>query len=467
MAEADELRQVMSKKQKEKIPQYRDKFVRGAQETSGIERALAEEIFKSVEPFGGYGFNKSHSAAYGWIAYQTAYLKANHPLEYFTALMTSVKRIARINWPKYIDEARKLGIVVLPPDVNESLVDFAVVGDRIRFGLAAIKGAGEAAVRSVIDARDRGGPFVDLFDLAKRVDARHVNRRVFEALVKCGALDTLPGHRAAKLAALDAALELASRATRDHELGQASLFAESAGDSMTPKLPFAPEPSSRELLACAQEKESIARRIRVGPSAGIECRPVLVRMGATPLKELHSVEDDAVVKIAGIVTSARRTLTKSGQQILIAQIEDTTGSCEVIVFAKLSEQVQATFKPDAILVIVGRLRRRERRGATPGEDPPLDVSVSVVEVWPFVAPATRTAPVAPRSWHVDVAAREQIDRLAALMDEWPGEVPVVMHARGRRKRVGRGISADDRVRGELERIFGTPSVREAADVPGD
>ena len=114
------------------------------------------------------------------------------------------------------------------------------------------------------------------------------------------------------------------------------------------------------------------------------------------------------------------------------------------------------------------MRRRERRGATPGEDPPLDLSVSVVEVSPFVAPATRAAaPAAPRSWHVDVAAREQIDRLAALMDEWPGEVPVVMHARGRRKRVGRGISADDRVRGELERIFGMLSVREAADVPGD
>ena len=357
-----------------------------------------------------------------------------------------------------------MGIVVLPPDVNESLVDFAVVGDRIRFGLVAVKGAGEAAVRSVIDARDRGGPFVDLFDLAKRVDARHVNRRVFEALVKCGALDTLPGHRAAKLAALDAALELASRATRDHELGQASLFAESAGESLAPRLPFAPEPSSRELLAW--EKETLGVFVSGHPLAGVQ--PALVRIGATPLKELHAIEDDAAVKIAGIVTSARRTVTKSGQQILIAQIEDTTGSCEVIVFAKLYEQVQATFKPDAILVIVGRLRRRERRGATPGEDPPLDVSVSVVEVSPFVAPATRAAaPVAPRSWHVDVAAREQIDRLAALMDEWPGEVPVVMHARGRRKRVGRGVSADDRVRGELERIFGAPSVREAADVPGD
>ncbi|MBV8116701.1 MAG: DNA polymerase III subunit alpha, partial [Candidatus Eremiobacteraeota bacterium] len=213
MSEADELRKVMGKKQKEKIPIYHDLFVRGAEEHSGIDRDLAEKIFKFIEPFAGYGFNKSHAAAYGWIAYQTAYLKANHPLQYLTALMTSVKdRTDKL--AEYIEEAKKLGIVVLPPDVNEWLVDFAVVDDRIRFGLAAIKGVGEGAVRAVIEAR-RDAPFTDLFDLAKRVDIRQVNRRVFEALVKCGALDQLPGHRAAKLAALDTAIELAMRATRD------------------------------------------------------------------------------------------------------------------------------------------------------------------------------------------------------------------------------------------------------------
>ncbi|HEU5480224.1 MAG TPA: DNA polymerase III subunit alpha, partial [Candidatus Tumulicola sp.] len=199
MSEADELRKVMGKKQKEKIPVYREKFVRGAVETSGIGEQLAEDIFKFVEPFAGYGFNKSHAAAYGWIAYQTAYLKANHPLQYLTALMTSIKDKTE-KLVEYIDEAKKLGIVVLPPDVNESLVDFAVVGDRVRFGLAAVKGVGEGAVRSIIEARERGGRFADLFDLTKRVDFKQVNRRVFEALIKCGALDGLPGNRAQNLA---------------------------------------------------------------------------------------------------------------------------------------------------------------------------------------------------------------------------------------------------------------------------
>lgn len=463
MAEADELRKVMSKKQKERIPVYRDKFVAGAQTASGIDRALAEEIFKFVEPFGGYGFNKSHAAAYGWIAYQTAFLKANHPLHYMTALMTSVKDKTD-KLAEYIDEARKLGIVVLPPDVNESLVDFAVVGDRIRFGLAAVKGVGESAVRAIIDARERGGAFSDVFHLARRVDARQVNRRVFEALVKCGALDQLPGHRAAKLAAIDAAVDLAARATRDQALGQTSLFGESSA-TLVPKLPLVAAPSARDLLTW--EKETLGVFVTGHPLSGVQ--PLLERQGALPIKQLERVDDDALVKIAGIVTAVRRTLTKTGKQILIAQVEDTTGSCETIVFAKAYDALQGAFKPDAIVMITGRLRRRERRGATPGEEPPLDVSVSVNEVAPFVPPrdAGLEAPPLPRGWHVEVSGREQIDRLAALIERWPGQVPVVMHARGRVKRLERGIANDARVRGELERIFEPAGVREAdaADAP--
>jgi DNA polymerase-3 subunit alpha len=459
MSEADELRKVMGKKQKEKIPIYRDKFVRGAEEMSGIDRDLAEKIFKFVEPFAGYGFNKSHAAAYGWIAYQTAYLKANHPLQYLTALMTSVKDKTD-KLAEYIDEAKKLGIVVLPPDVNESLIDFAVVGDRIRFGLAAIKGVGDAAVRAMIAARAQAGPFRDLFDLATRVDSKHVNRRVLEALVKCGALDQLPGHRAAKLAALDTALELAVRATRDTELGQASLFGEQhATGSLIPKLPIQPAPSTRQLLTW--EKETLGVFVSGHPLADVA--HLLIRQGATPIKDLRAVGDDTPVTIAGLVASVRRAVTKMGQPMLVAQLEDTTGACEVVVFSKIYDQVNVLFKPDAVIVVKGRLRLRERRGVAPGEEAPLEVSIGVNEAMEFVPPVRpRDDSVRRRVWHVEVTAREQIDRLAALIDEWPGEVPVVMHARGRTKRVGKCIAADDRVRAELERIFGPAAVREGA-----
>jgi DNA polymerase-3 subunit alpha len=457
MGEADELRKVMGKKQKEKIPIYREKFVKGAMETSQIEAPLAEKIFAFVEPFAGYGFNKSHAAAYGWIAYQTAFLKANHPLQYLTALMTSVKDKTD-KLVEYIDESKKMGIEVLPPDVNESLVDFAVVGERIRFGLAAVKGVGEGAVRSIIAARDEGGRFTDLFELAKRVDAKQVNRRVFEALIKCGALDELAGNRAQKLAALDAAMELAARATRDSALGQVSLFGDaSSSSSLLPKLPPVAAPSNREMLAW--EKETLGIFVSGHPLADVQQH--FVRSGATLIKDLRAVEDDAAVTVAGMVTSVRRTITKTGQQILIAQLEDTTGACEAIVFAKIYQNVQQHFNADAILVVKGRVRMRERRGAAPGEDPPQDLTLSVNEASPFVPPLrSAPEPAPPRGWHVDVERREQIDRLAALVDEWPGAVPVVMHARGRSQTVGRGISGDERVRAELERIFGPAGVRE-------
>ncbi len=458
MGEADELRKVMGKKQKDKIPLYHDKFVEGAMRVSNTDRALAEKIFKFIEPFAGYGFNKSHAAAYAWIAYQTAYLKANHPLPYLSALMTSVKdRTDKL--AEYIDEAKKVGIAVLPPDVNESLIDFGVVGESIRFGLAAVKGVGEGAVRSIIAARDDGGRFADLFDLARRVDAKQVNRRVFEALIKCGAADALPGNRAQKLAALDAAVELAARATRDAELGQVSLFGEASAQApaLAPKLPPVAAPSTREMLAW--EKETLGIFVSGHPLADVQ--GTLTRMGATPVKELQRLAEDSAVTVAGMVTGVRRTLTKNGQQILIAQLEDTTGSCDVILFAKLYGQFQQFFTADAILVVKGRLRLRERPGTAPGEEPPVELSISVNEVVPFVPPA-RTTYAPPGGWHVEVSRREQIDRLAALVDEWPGEVAVVMHAGGRTQRLARTIDADVRVRGELERIFGSEHVREGA-----
>ncbi len=459
MGQADELRKVMGKKQKDKIPVYRQQFIDGAQITSNIDRDLAEQIFAFIEPFAGYGFNKSHAAAYGWISYQTAYLKANYPLQYLTALMSSV-RDKTDKLVEYIDEAKKVGITVLPPDINESLTDFAVVVDHIRFGLAAVKGVGEGAVRSIIETRERDGRFTDLFDLAKRVDSKQVNRRVFEALIKCGALDALPGNRAQKLAALDAALDLAAHATREKEMGQFSLFGDAAehAPALVPTLPNVPAPSSRETLAW--EKETLGIFVSGHPLSEIQDH--LVRAGATLIKDLRRVEDDAFVSIAGMVTSVRRTLTKSGQQMLIAQIEDTTGSSDVVVFAKMYPVVQHLFVADALLTVKGRLRLRERPGATPGEEGPVDLSVSANEVTAFEVPSRPIAAAAVQTWHVDVGSRDQIDRLAALVDEWPGHVPVMLHARGKSQRLSRTVASDHRLRGELERIFGRGNVRHDA-----
>jgi DNA polymerase-3 subunit alpha len=459
MGQADELRKVMGKKQKDKIPYYKTKFLDGAA-ANGITEKLAEEIFAFIEPFAGYGFNKSHAAAYGWIAYQTGYLKANYPLQYFAALMSSV-RDKTDKLVEYIDEAKKMGIAVLPPDVNASLVEFAVVGEQIRFGLAAVKGVGEGAVAAILAQRNEGGPFADLFDLVNRVGTKAANRKVYEALIKCGALDTLPGNRAQLLEALDGALDGATRASRDRELGQASLFGaiEESAPVFTPALkPIAP-PTTMEALTW--EKETLGIFVSGHPLADVA--DALVRAGAMPIKDLRNVEDDSAIRIAGLVTAVRRTMTKAQAQMLIATVEDISGSIECVVFPKAYAQLQGFFVEDEIVTINGRLRLRERRGAVPGEETPVEFSVSVNDVARF---DRHTVPAPPPGWHVTVATRDHVDALAQLLDESPGSVPLVFHISGQAKRSSRGIANAPYVRQQLERIVGAGNVRPGSPVSG-
>ncbi len=453
LGQADELRKVMGKKQKDKIPYYREKFIAGCAESNAIGPELASDIFAFIEPFAGYGFNKSHAAAYGWISYQTGFLKANYPLQYFAALMSSV-RDKTDKLVEYIEEAKKMGIAVLPPDVNESLVDFAVVESQIRFGLAAVKGIGEGAVDAILAARERDGKFTDLFDLTKRVDSKGANRKVYEALIKCGALDTLPGNRAQLLDALDGALDAAARESRDRELGQSSLFGmlEEAAPAFTPTLRSLPAPSTMEALTW--EKETLGIFVSGHPLADVA--EALARTGATPIKDLRGIEDDSPARIAGLVTAVRRTLTKAQQQMLFATIEDMTGSIECIVFPKTYPQLQGAFIEDTIVIVNGRVRSRERRGAVPGEEPPIEFSVSVNEVQTFQRQA---APPEFPGWHVTVSSRSHVDALAQLLDESPGTIPLVFHISGQTKRSSRGIANAPYVKSELERIVGANNVR--------
>jgi DNA polymerase-3 subunit alpha len=451
MGQADELRKVMGKKQKEKIPVYREKFIAGAAIASGIDARLADEIFAFVEPFAGYGFNKSHAAAYGWIAYQTAFLKANHPVAYFAALMTSVRDKTE-KLVEYIDEAKKMGVPVLPPDINESLVDFAVVGSQIRFGLAAVKGIGAGAVRAILAARD-DAKFTDFFDCVQRVDPKVVNRKVYEALIKCGAFDTLPGNRAQLLDALDSALEGANRAARDREMGQFSLFGDAldAPAAFTPALRPVAAPSTLEALAW--EKETLGIFVSGHPLSDVA--EALVRGGAAQVKDLRTREDDAPVRIAGLVTAVRRTMTKAQSQMLIATVEDMSGAIEVVVFPKQFPLLQGFFVEDAIVIVDGRLRLRERRGSTPGEETPLELSVTANDVSRFERGA---APPKVLGWHVTVTRKEHIDDLAVLLAEWPGAVPLMVHVNG--ETVLRSLAPSTQMRTRLAGIVGAANVRE-------
>src|SRR3989475_9608973 len=222
MGEADTLRRAMGKKDRELMAKQRDKFLAGCAE-KGTAAAKAERVWELMEKFAGYGFNKSHAAAYALVAYQTAYFKANYPVEFMAALLTSgmgdTDKIV-----KYIDECRAMDLRVQPPDLNVSAVRFSVAGDTIRFGLAAIKNVGEAAMESILRTRAEAGPFASLEDFCGRVDLRLVNRRVLESLIKAGAFDSLGLTRAHLLATADAALESGQRKQRDRAEGQASVF---------------------------------------------------------------------------------------------------------------------------------------------------------------------------------------------------------------------------------------------------
>jgi DNA polymerase-3 subunit alpha len=454
MGQADELRKVMGKKQKEKIPVYRQKFIEGAAATNGIAAKLADEIFGFIEPFAGYGFNKSHAAAYGWISYQTAFLKAKYPVQYFAALMASVRDKTE-KLVEYIEEGKSRQIQILPPDVNESLVDFAVVGADIRFGLAAVKGVGEAAVQVILDARAKGGPYTDLFDLARRIEGKTVNRRVLEALVKCGAFDRLGANRAQLLDGLDLALDIAARQARERELGQTSLFGDVAAPVFRPALKSLPPPPNAEMLAW--EKETLGIYLSGHPLAAVA--EALKRAGAVPVRDLSEYEDDTPCTIGGILTEMRRTLTKAGQQMLFAKLEDLSGAIELVVFPKTYPLVQTQFVNDAVVIVKGRVRTRERPGS--GDETVLERSLQVGEVLPFA-----TAPPAPTvaGWHLTLQRRGQVDELALLLKRHPGPVPIVLHSEGSMRRIANGLAPSPEAREQLVRIFGAANLREGVPI---
>jgi len=250
MAEADELRKAISKKKREVMNQHKERFIKGAVE-NGVKKELAEELFDLIEKFGGYGFNKSHSTAYAMVAYQTAYLKAHYPLEFMTALLTqdmgnqdkTIKNIA---------ECKDMGIEILPPDINESQADFTIVGEKIRFGLAAVKNVGLKAVKAIIKEREKNGPFKDIVDFCKRIDNTKVNKKVIEGLIQCGAFDFTGISRAKLFNNLDEILRLSHS---EHDSSQLSIFGDHDSDIQEIKIELSETEEWDESIRLAMEKE--------------------------------------------------------------------------------------------------------------------------------------------------------------------------------------------------------------------
>ncbi len=372
LTEADVLRKAMGKKMPEILARFREQFVGGAVK-NGIPKDVASQIFDLIQFFAGYGFNKSHSAAYALVSYRTAYLKATHPNEYMAAVMTcdegNTDKIV-----EYIEECRRLKIPILPPDINASQLHFAIEGEGIRFGLGAVKNVGEKAIDVAIEAREAGGPFRSLADFCDRVDHRAADRKVLESLIKAGAFDSLaagpvPARRAALFAGAESALRLGGRRQQDRRLGQMSLF---GGDEPgrpavggTPELdaplPDVPAWSEEELLLF--EREILGFYVTSHPLAKHE--RILKTYSSHTLRQVRQLPDGEEVIVGGLATAFRSILIKKGrsqgQKMLALKFQDMTGQLEAVAFPQEMETFRDLLLPESVVFLTARVdgRREE------------------------------------------------------------------------------------------------------------
>lgn len=359
--QADTLRKAVGKKKIDLMRKVKVDFVEGAIKTSGATREQAETFWAQLEEFANYCFNKSHAACYALIAYWTAYLKAHYPDAFMAALMTSdhddIDRLAI-----EITECRHMGMTVLNPDVNQSYLEFAVVpaAKQIRFGMAAVKGVGNAAVEEIIRARELDGKFTSVENFAKRVSSSKVNRKAWEALIKAGAFDSL-GDRSDLLFNLDAILAFSQKLQKEALSGQVDMFAAlGGGDSLMPSIELKSAPvkyTDREKLTW--ERELLGLYISAHP---LDNYDAFFEEQTIPLHSVSSKIDGQKVTIGGLVTTIRTIVTKAGTKMAFVGLEDKTGEGEVIVFPKLYEKLGQDLRQDVVLKVTGAVNARDRDG---------------------------------------------------------------------------------------------------------
>ncbi len=398
--EADTVRRAVGKKDREKLVLHRAKFVLGAHEHSGLDDAAANKVFDAFEFFADYGFNKAHSADYAYITCQTAYLKAHYPVEYTTALLT----VERGNTEKIgvlIAEARRLGIDVLPPNVNHSGLDFTIEdepagakGPAIRYGLGAIKNVGEGAIDVLLQARTAGGPFADIDDFCHRVDLGKVNRRALESLIKAGAMTPF-GSRTQLLSVLDRMMSISQQAqgaARQFSMFDMPAFsgtARLAGD-----LPQLPEVARKEILAW--EKDLVGAYISDHPLSRVWIdleRAITVMTG-----QIDETMAGQKVTVAGIVNLVRQTVTKKGDTMAFAQIEDLQGTVEVVLFPRVWAATKELWQPERILIVRGTVNVRGREPSIAADS----ATNEITTVHPVDSPAEPPPPVRAGPVHIRI-----------------------------------------------------------------
>ena len=417
LGQADILRKAMGKKKAEVMAAQRESFLQGARE-NGIDPARAEEIFDLMAQFAEYGFNKSHSTAYGYISYQTAWLKAHYPVEFMAGLlMEDMHDTDKVI--KNIAECRKMGIKVLPPDINVSDLSFTVVEQHIRFGLAAVKNVGAKAAAEIIRVREIEGPFKSLFDLCCRVDLSKVNRRVLESLVKAGAFDGEGVPRSRLFAAIESAIENGRSASRDRICGQQSLFA-FAGEELSREEASYPEDTApwTEKEELVFEREALGFYLSRHPLERYVDE--LKRLTTATAADLVNCENGATVRIGGLLTAVKSKRTRNGKLMAFAVLEDLSGSVEVTLFEESFVKARDFIANDTPLILEGRLEVNDDR---------TKAKMVVGEVFGFEEALAKIISRVVISLTREQAIPSRLARLQDIMQLHLGDCPVVVEVR--------------------------------------
>ena len=455
MGQSDVLRKAMGKKDPKVMAKQRQAFMEGAAK-NGVSEKKATKIFDLMEYFAGYGFNKSHSTTYAWVAYQTAYLKANYPAHFMAALLT----IEAANTDKlamYLGECRDLGVTVLPPDINSSEMAFTVVNGGVRFGLCAVKNVGEGAIRSILAVRDQLGRIDSLYTLCEHVDLRLVNKRVLESLIKAGSMDSLStddasvaARRARLFAAVDKAIEHGGRHQRDRDEGQWQLFGSGDG-TPTVMVPLPPTQAWAEAQQLAFEKEALG--FYMGGHPLERFATALKVFGARRVAELTSSEAD--VWVGGIVSGLRPLKTKKGDRMAVFMLDDIDGNVEVVVFPEAFAKHGALIEPDAMLLVRGKFERDDESGR-----------LVATELLPIAALQERTTREVAIHLAVPPHGRNTFEAIAELLARHRGDRRVFFEldvaGQDRRLRVkadvAQRVRPSERLVAELEQLCGSGSV---------
>jgi CheY-like chemotaxis protein len=454
MAEADALRKAVGKKNRELMEAQKDQLIAGG-EANGYDRTFMQSLWGLIEKFAEYGFNKSHTVAYGVVSYQTAWLKTHYPVEYMAALLTSVKN-HKDSKPLYLNECRRMGIPVLPPDVNESGSDFTPRGDEVLFGLSAVRGVGEGIVGSIVEARRSAGRFEDFADFCGKVDASVLNKKTLESLILAGGFAGMGHPRKGLLATYETIVDAALTRKKAEAAGQFSLFDGAASEATpddlgietAPPIP-AEEYDKSELLRF--EREMLGLYVSDHPLFGTE--KVLDQYTDATCASLRERDDGASVVVAGVLTALTKKFTRKGDTYLVATIEDLTGQVEVVFWPNTYRAAHEVLAEDAVLVVTGRLEVR---------DEAVKLTANKVSV-PDLSEALGSPVVV--SFAAEQCTADAVRRLKDVLTNHAGVVPVhleVAASDGSRRtyRLDDGYRVERRpgLFGELKSAFGPDAV---------